>query len=123
MEIEIGAKQVFYLRLNEDIVQMLMALSATHYDGDCKRASQHGGLLFGWQNHMEFARETRETPVSMVNCSNRELQLALKICENFMALPEAQAQARREFTKWGYAALEQATEDPRFKQLVPVVVR
>lgn len=120
MDIEIGAKQVFYLRLNETIVAMLVALANTHYDSACKKSVQPGGFIHGWSNHLYFAREMKEDPVSMVSCTNWELQTALKICENFMELPEEQAAARRYFTRWSYAALRQATDDERFKQCIPV---
>lgn len=119
MHIEIGAKQIFYLHLSKALVDMLTELAGTHYDSECRSSVQYGHFIYGWKNQIEL--QTSQPVVT--SCTNRELQTCLKICENPMPLPTVFAEARNEFTKFGYAALRQATEDERFSRLVPVVLR
>jgi len=33
-------------------IHQLLDLSKKHYDGRCKAASQHGGILYGWNNRL-----------------------------------------------------------------------
>jgi hypothetical protein len=74
MKIKIKYKPEFELTLTKQIVELLVKLSNTHYDGACKSAPRQGGLLFRWLNQIEF-----ETPCT---ATFRELDLTLKIAEN-----------------------------------------
>jgi hypothetical protein len=56
------AKAEVILTLDE--VQALMDLAATHYDGACIAAGQHGGFIYGWYNLVTFSSANqRKVPV------------------------------------------------------------
>jgi len=45
------------MRLTKEEVDLLMKLSAMHYDAHCRAVSQEGGFLFGLRNSVEFKSE------------------------------------------------------------------
>lgn len=92
MNLTIIGKPEFYLDLDVQTVDQLMWLSERHYDFTCRKASEGGGLLFGWRNtiisnnqRLEEERLEGRTPVDVFYChphgSFRDLDLTMKICE------------------------------------------
>lgn len=98
---EIYYKPYFELKLNEQIVDLLMRQSNKHYDMTCREASKQSGFIYGWKNCVEFK----------VTCGAnfRQLDLTLKILENFCgALEEAKLQL--EYTTFIRGLLEKSNQ-------------
>jgi hypothetical protein len=87
MHIEIYGIPRFALPLSTDDVALLMKLSARHYDGTCRQASQDGafpgqfGLLCRWKRMLDSYVAENEPP-QPVTGEFRELDLCLKIMED-----------------------------------------
>ena len=82
MKATIRAKAVFDVPMTDEELRVLAALSAAHYDGTCRAASQDGGFLRGWRNRCDWLLEDKQ-PLGdfQVNASWRELDLLLKCLE------------------------------------------
>lgn len=121
MKIEIGCAQRFDVTVTRELVALLTKLGSMHYDGHCKSSVTHGGFIYGWSVGRGMAEP--ESP-TIERATNRELQTCLKICEcPPRHIMSAEEQATLDgFVRLGYAALRQASEDPRFSQTIPVEV-
>lgn len=82
MKIELRAKVEFYVPVTEQDIDLLMTLSAAHYDDTCKAAGTIGGFIYGWKNHAN-TWQMLDTPLSdrKVRASFSDLDLCLKIME------------------------------------------
>lgn len=74
MEIFVSYTPMFNLKLDIETVKLLRRMSAGHYDRECKKASDCGGLLHKWTNQSNFD--------VLCTATFRELDLTLKIAEN-----------------------------------------
>jgi len=63
--------------LNEEDVTTLMHCCKHHYDRECKQSGQQGGVVFGFNNYVEFSEEGQ----SEVRATMNELDLLRKITE------------------------------------------
>lgn len=82
MKATITAIPSFNIIFNNTLVDILIKLSAAHYDGKCQDASKPRGFLYGWKNQVEDSEEE-------ISATSFELDLSLKIAEDFMrTLPE-----------------------------------
>lgn len=75
MEAKIVLKPSFSLKLETDIVEILIQESSRHYDLSCRGASREGGFIFGWRNSIDFGCSCA--------ASFRELDTTLKILEMY----------------------------------------
>lgn len=82
MNIELRARIEFYVPLTEQNIDLLMNLSAAHYDGTCKAAGAIGGFIYGWKNAATWWREGK-TPKEdqRVHARFDDLDICLKIME------------------------------------------
>lgn len=65
-------------------ISRLMDLSRNHYDSSCRKASQFGGLLYGfqqrWYNLLEAAQDFDLDSIEVTLTTN-DIDLLAKICE------------------------------------------
>lgn len=59
-QIEITWSPIFWLDLTVEQVNLLMQMSAMHYDARCKQAGQVGGFLYGWSNQVRWRDEAMQ---------------------------------------------------------------
>ena len=84
--------------LDKEQVDVLVELSAVHYDFACWKASQVGGFLFGWANFPEN-----------INANTRELDTCLKIIEHVPpGYPQAKVQVVNKLRRFIHAMLAAA---------------
>lgn len=81
MHARIEARPEFQLTLPVGTVEVLMKLSAAHYDSTCREAGRQGGFLYGWRNAEKFAAENGMAEVVLYQVLFRQLDLVAKICE------------------------------------------
>jgi hypothetical protein len=81
MKALITAVPNFHLELNEDIINILIKLSESHYDSTCKSASKEGGFLNGWKNQIKYNE-------GKLSSDFYNLDLSLKISEDLGTHPE-----------------------------------
>jgi len=105
MQIKIVAKPVFWFAPGPEIVAVLIKMAELHYDGECKSASKVGGFLFGWRNATSF------DPSTGVSSEWRELDVALKICENWTFLPTDEAAKALTFSKEIRTAMQKSIDE------------
>lgn len=85
--INITWSPVFWLDLTAEEVDLLMKLSARHYDGYCKSISQPGHFLYGWSNRVKWRDEAMQAgPLpharpSTCRASPDDLTILMKIME------------------------------------------
>lgn len=75
MKAIINAVPKFELFISQELLNLMINMSEFHYDLTCQAASKQGGLLFGWNNSLDFS------PDLPLEATARELDLTLKICE------------------------------------------
>ena len=73
MKASIIALPEFQLSLTKPLLDVLCKCATMHYDRTCKDSIKQGGLLFGWNNELDFG--------SNCTATLRELDLTTKICE------------------------------------------
>lgn len=76
-------RAVFALTLRRVEIDVLSRLSRAHYDLRCKLASQPGGFIYGWGNHLDLMENE---PNSRVTATWNDLDTCLKILEVRVAL-------------------------------------
>lgn len=106
MKCKIYVAPVVQLQLSEEVMQLLMRKSASHYDAMCRRASEHGGFLFGWNNMVRNDLDT-------VTATFSELDLTLKLFEECNITPndsEQTQQLMRDYTKFVRTILHTSNE-------------
>lgn len=125
--IAIGCTQHFEIAVTKDLVDGLVMLGMHHYDGTCQQSVRcgQGGFIYGWKNSLDWLLSQEQPPLTEY-ATNRELQICLKICESLpysrMLITAEQFKACQQFTRFGYAALRQADNDPRFKESILVML-
>lgn len=80
MNIGIRVKFDFQIPFTTTDIEVLMELSANHYDGKCQAASKIGGFIYGWNNATRFG-----IPLDgerTLTATFHELDLSMKIMEN-----------------------------------------
>lgn len=122
IQIGIACEQKFRISVTKPLVDLLTKLGHMHYDRTCKAAVMYGGFIYGWSNYWALG-EKLETDVEDQDVTNRELQLCLKICEDPLELSAQELVLKHQFISVGFAALRQASADPRFTHVEPVYVR
>jgi len=85
MNIEIYGRADFWFVLTDDQMEVLLRLSAVHYDGVCRRATHPGGFIYGW--HMERSVHDGGDKNAKLKATFREIDTCLKILEVLMHPP------------------------------------
>lgn len=92
MKVTILGIPEFEFSLTPEQIEVLMKLSARHYDGLCRFASQTGsdgsenGFLVNWKNNIEAHREFAADEPAVLRASFSRLDLTLKIMESSLGL-------------------------------------
>ena len=121
--ISIGCTQRFDIAVTPELIALLTKLGNMHYDGVCKSTVNCGvgGFVYGWNNRMQFARESGSELSFVESLTNGNLQTFLKICEfPPPGLTPEEMATRNHFFRLGFAALRQAGADERFALTIPV---
>jgi hypothetical protein len=86
MKVSITGIPHFNLIFKKSTINVLMELSACHYDGTCKDAGKIGGFVYGWNNYfmnsvpcLDNKQENHEQEITGI--TYRQLDICLKICE------------------------------------------
>ena len=85
MKFELRGRPQVSFGLTKDEIDVLLKLSARHYDSKCRSVGQPGtgGFLWGWKCHLEF------DPKSTVDANFSDLDLCSKLLEEFNVAPLA----------------------------------
>ena len=112
MEIDIRTQADFHFTLSDAEFEILVRLSASHYDHVCKSASKDGGFLNRWQRSHEVWKEC-ENPdgVKELTATFRDLDTCLKIMEMPTLITNAeQLRLLRNMRKHFLAVLSRANQ-------------
>lgn len=75
MKVELKARAKFWFNLTPAQFQALKFLSGIHYDFKCRRASEIGGFIYGWEMYLS------DTPDAMLSANWGKIDTCIKICE------------------------------------------
>lgn len=99
------------ISFTEEEVDQLILFSRQHYDGTCKAAAEHGGILRGLKNYFLFIPEGESKPkTSSYEFTSRELDLLCKITEPILAMDENKIQLHTQLVKLFADAIEKYRE-------------
>lgn len=77
VEVNLVQLPAFEVTFDQKLVDVLLTLCSYHYDGQCRSAGRHGGIIYGWNNALTFPDSQEVKRV----LSFREMDLVMKVCE------------------------------------------